>query len=77
MFSQYRAKKKKKVVDPNAPPRPTLLGHEKTIKGINHNIEDQSLKIQHQQEEISKLKSRIANLEHVVETMRHYLIKRN
>lgn len=28
----YGMKKKKKQVDPNAPPRPTLLGHEKEMK---------------------------------------------
>ena len=32
MKSMYLAKKKKKEVDPNAPPRPTLLGHEKEMK---------------------------------------------
>ena len=32
MFDQYRAKKKVKIVDPNAPPRPSLLGHEKEMK---------------------------------------------
>lgn len=32
MFDQYKAKKKIKVVDPNAPPRPSLLGHEKEMK---------------------------------------------
>ena len=31
--SMYKTKKKKKEVDPNAPPRPTLLGHEKEMKG--------------------------------------------
>ncbi len=31
-ISMYSAKKKKKEVDPNAPPRPTLLGHEKEMK---------------------------------------------
>lgn len=30
--SMYTAKKKKREVDPNAPPRPTLLGHEKEMK---------------------------------------------
>ena len=30
--SMYQAKKKKREVDPNAPPRPTLLGHEKEMK---------------------------------------------
>lgn len=32
MLSSMYKKKKKKVVDPNAPPRPTLLGHEKEMK---------------------------------------------
>lgn len=32
MLSMYSKKKKKKEVDPNAPPRPTLLGHEKEMK---------------------------------------------
>lgn len=32
MINMYTAKKKKKEVDPNAPPRPSLLGHEKEMK---------------------------------------------
>ena len=32
MKSMYLAKKKKREVDPNAPPRPSLLGHEKEMK---------------------------------------------
>jgi len=32
MQSMYQTKKKKREVDPNAPPRPTLLGHEKEMK---------------------------------------------
>ena len=31
-LSMYTQPKKKKEVDPNAPPRPTLLGHEKEMK---------------------------------------------
>lgn len=31
-LSMYTQKKKKREVDPNAPPRPTLLGHEKEMK---------------------------------------------
>jgi len=34
----YGAKKKKKEVDPNAPPRPTLLGHEKEMKMWRQNF---------------------------------------
>jgi hypothetical protein len=32
-LNMYSLPKKKKEVDPNAPPRPTLLGHEKEMKG--------------------------------------------
>lgn len=38
MTSMYQQKKKKRAVDPNAPPRPTLLGHEKVIKDVNSAI---------------------------------------
>ena len=31
-YSMYTQPKKKREVDPNAPPRPTLLGHEKEMK---------------------------------------------
>jgi hypothetical protein len=31
-LNMYTQPKKKKAVDPNAPPRPTLLGHEKEMK---------------------------------------------
>ena len=37
MLKAMRAKVKRPV-DPNAPPRPTLLGHEKVIKGVNTNV---------------------------------------
>jgi hypothetical protein len=32
MINMYTTKKKKREVDPNAPPRPSLLGHEKEMK---------------------------------------------
>jgi hypothetical protein len=32
MLNMYQTKKKKREVDPDAPPRPTLLGHEKEMK---------------------------------------------
>lgn len=38
MTSMYQQKRKKRSVDPNAPPRPTLLGHEKVIKDVNSAI---------------------------------------
>lgn len=35
----YRTKKKKKEVDPNAPPRPNLLSHDKVIRDQKATIE--------------------------------------
>ena len=32
-LAMYGQKKKPRIVDPNAAPRPTLLGHEKEMKG--------------------------------------------
>ena len=38
--------KKKRAVDPNAPPRPNLLSHEKTLKDTKSVIERQQQQIQ-------------------------------
>ena len=65
----YTAKKKKKEIDPNAPPRPSLLGHEKEMKGwreqfttINqHNFE--------QAQTIALLKRKINRLEAQVDAL--------
>ena len=43
MFDMYRVKKKR-AVDPNAPPRPNLLSHEKVLKG-NKELMDQQHQI--------------------------------
>jgi hypothetical protein len=39
MFSQYK-QKKKRAIDPDAPPRPTLLGHDKQMKERQTEFED-------------------------------------
>ena len=60
------ATKKKRVVDPNAPPRPNLLSHEKTLKDTKNIIEQQ-----HQQ--ILLLMNRVAELERRLENQTSYL----
>lgn len=55
MFDMYR-QKKKKVVDPNAPPRPNLLNHEKRLK-------DATLTLDQIQAQNLELKKRIDALE--------------
>lgn len=75
-MSMYTAKKKKKEVDPNAPPRPTLLGHEKEMKGWRQQFSDLANKnIQHTVE-MNMLKRKVNRLEGQVEAMSSW-IKRN
>ena len=76
IYSQYKAKKKK-VVDPNAPPRPTLLGHEKVIKGVNQTIQYLTQKTQDQAEIIQNLNKKIRKLESDLSVVQYHLKKRN
>ena len=67
--SMYLAKKKKREVDPNAPPRPTLLGHEKEMKGWRKQfseLADQNIK---QTITIATLQRKVNRLEAKVEAM--------
>lgn len=61
--------KKKRPVDPNAPPRPNLLSHEKVIKGINANIESTSQTIARQQDEINVLKRKLQHSDYRMELL--------
>ncbi len=72
IFSAMRAKKKR-ILDPNAPPRPTLLGHEKEMKGwreqfsiINqHNLE-QAHTIDSLRRKVNRLQAQIDALTSIV-----------
>ena len=67
--SMYTAKKKKREVDPNAPPRPTLLGHEKEMKMFRQqykDIADQNIK---QHLTINTLQRRVSKLQSQVDAM--------
>lgn len=55
MFDMYRTKKKK-AVDPNAPPRPNLLNHEKRLK-------DATLTVDQLQQQNIQLQRRVDALE--------------
>lgn len=58
--------KKKRAVDPNAPPRPTLLGHEKVIKDAKAVMEEQG-------QQIAVLNNRVAELERKLQRQADYL----
>jgi predicted RNase H-like nuclease (RuvC/YqgF family) len=55
MFDMYKTKKKR-AVDPNAPPRPNLLSHEKVLK-------DTKVTIEQLQQENQQLQRRVEELE--------------
>ena len=63
--SMYGAKKKR-AVDPNAPPRPTLLGHEKVIKDAKAVMDQQA-------QQISQLTIKVAELERKLQNQSAYL----
>lgn len=61
----YKAKKKK-AVDPNAPPRPNLLSHEKVLK-------DTKVTLEQLQQENHQLKGRVEDLESRMTRQTNYL----
>jgi len=72
IFSVMRAKKKR-VVDPNAPPRPTLLGHEKEMKGwreqfsiINQHSLEQAHTIDSLRRKVNRLQAQVDALTSIV-----------
>ena len=71
MFKQ----KKKREVDPNAPPRPNLLSHDKTIR--EGRIEFDRLRdlVNQQADEIAALKSKYSNMQSSVDRILSYLSK--
>jgi len=66
MQSMYQTKKKKREVDPNAPPRPTLLGHEKEMKTWREQFEklartntEQAITIATMERKLNRLQSQV------------------
>ena len=66
MTTMYNQKKKKRAVDPNAPPRPTLLGHEKVIKDVNAAIKQLET-------DVSLLRQRLEDTENLLRNQTAYL----
>ena len=65
-YASMYGTKKKRAVDPNAPPRPNLLTHEKTLKDTKSIIEQQ-------QQTINRLIAQVNNLEQKVTRQADYL----
>lgn len=65
MLDMYRIKKKRPV-DPNAPPRPNLLNHEKRLKDTVYTMEQM-------QDENRRLRNRMESLEAKLANQTSYL----
>jgi hypothetical protein len=71
---QYKTKKKR-AVDPNAPPRPNLLSHDKVIREQKDIIMDLQLQIRRQAEELESLKYKYNNMQQSITGILSYLQK--
>ena len=71
MFQQ----KKKREIDPNAPPRPNLMSHDKTIREGQAAFASLEDRVRRQAEELAKLKTDYANMQQSVNQILNYLRK--
>ena len=71
MFKQ----KKKREVDPNAPPRPNLMSHDKTIRESRVEFDRLRDLVNQQADDIAALKSKYSNMQSSVDRILSYLSK--
>ena len=71
MFKQ----KKKREVDPNAPPRPNLMSHDKTIREGRVEFDRLRDLVNQQADEITSLKNKYNNMQSGVDRILGYLSK--
>jgi len=76
MFNPLQFKKKKKrEVNPNAPPRPNLLSQDKKLREQTEAIERLLRLVERQQDEIENLHSKYQQMQQSVDQMLNYLRK--
>ena len=71
MFKQ----KKKREVDPNAPPRPNLMSHDKTVRESRIEFDRLRDLVNQQADEIAALKNKYNNMQSSVDRILSYLSK--
>ena len=70
MFNPDQFKpKKKRAVDPNAPPRPNLMSHDKKLREQTEAVGRLVQIVQRQQEEIDRLKNEYRNMQASIEQL--------
>ena len=71
-YKQFKQKKKREV-DPNAPPRPNLLTHEKRMKESQIAFDELQRIVQQQADEIRMLKSKYNDMQNSVSMLINYI----
>jgi hypothetical protein len=75
IFKAMRAKKKR-AVNPDAPPRPTLLGHEKEMKTWRQQFSELTERSIQQSVEINMLRRKVNRLEGQIDAMTSVINRR-
>lgn len=75
MFKQYK-QKKKRAVDPNAPPRPTLLGQVKDLKDTKSMIEELRYIVDYQRNELDAMQTKLRRAEYNISLLTTYIKNR-
>jgi hypothetical protein len=72
--------KKKRAVDPNAPPRPNLLSHEKVLKDVKLSNEQRDATIVSLQRRVEELERKLSNqtayLSSLHQTIQNLIVRR-
>ena len=72
MFDMYKPKKKRPV-DPNAPPRPNLLNHEKRLKDATLTVEQLQAQNHDLARRLDQLESKLANQTAYLNSLHQYV----
>jgi predicted transcriptional regulator len=70
--NQYKIKKKR-AVDPNAPPRPNLMSHDKKLRENQTLVDEMQSRIIKQADEIDSLKSKFRDLQQSMAQLINYV----
>ena len=75
MSSMYKQRKKREI-DPNAPPRPNLFSHEKSLKETKASVEEMQATIRRLEQTVHTQHSQIVNINMQLDQIRSYLASR-
>lgn len=68
--------KKKRPVDPNAPPRPNLLSHEKTLKDVKSAADNQADIVLRLQQQVTELEAKVRRQETYLSQLHQYIMSK-